>query len=38
VKGNAVVSLARANKLGINISSSVLLSAEVIEKFEWDRK
>jgi len=38
VKGNAVVSLARANKLGMSISSSVLLSAEVIEKFEWDRK
>src|SRR5262245_57478486 len=38
VKGNPVVSLPRTNKLGINISSSVLLTAEVIEKFEWDRK
>jgi len=37
VKGRAVISLARANKLGIKIKSGVLLSAEVIEKFEWDR-
>lgn len=37
-KGRAVISLARANQLGIKIKSGVLLSAEVIEKFEWDRK
>ncbi|QQS55813.1 MAG: hypothetical protein IPM89_06040 [Candidatus Competibacteraceae bacterium] len=37
VKGRAVVSLARANKLGIKMKSGVLLSAEVIEKFEWDQ-
>lgn len=37
VKGRAVISLARANKLGIKIKSGVLLSAEVIEKFEWDK-
>lgn len=37
VKGHPVISLARANKLGIKIKSSVLLAAEVIEKFEWDR-
>ncbi|MFO1372321.1 MAG: ABC transporter substrate binding protein [Candidatus Competibacteraceae bacterium] len=37
VKGHALISLARANKLGIKIKSGVLLSAEVIEKFEWDK-
>lgn len=37
LKGRAVISLARANKLGIKIKSGVLLSAEVIEKFEWDK-
>lgn len=37
VKGHAVVSLARANKLGIKIKSGVLLSAEVIKKFDWDQ-
>jgi ABC-type uncharacterized transport system substrate-binding protein len=36
VKGNPVVSLARANKLGLKVKSSVLLSAEVISKFDWD--
>jgi len=38
VKGTPVLSLARANKLGLKVKSSVLLSAEVIEKFEWDKQ
>lgn len=38
VKGLPVISLARANKLGLKVKSGVLLSAEVIEKFEWDKK
>jgi len=37
-KGIPVISLARANKLGLKVKSSVLLSADVIEKFEWEKK
>jgi ABC-type uncharacterized transport system substrate-binding protein len=37
-RGLPVISLARAQKLGIKVKSSILLSAEVIEKFEWERK
>jgi ABC-type uncharacterized transport system substrate-binding protein len=37
-KGIPVISLARANKLGLKVKSSVLLSAEVIERFEWEQK
>ena len=36
VKGEPVISLARANKLGITIKSSTLLSAQIIEQFAWD--
>ncbi len=36
-KGLPVVSLARARKLGIRLDSDVLLSAEVIQRFEWDQ-
>jgi len=36
VKGEPVISLARANKLGLKISSDILLSAKVIKKFEWE--
>lgn len=35
-KGLPVVSLARAKRLGIPIHSEVLLSAEVVTRFEWD--
>ncbi len=35
-KGLPVVSLARAKRLGIPIRSEVLLSAEVVTRFEWD--
>ncbi len=35
-KGLPVVSLARARRLGIPIHSDVLLSAEVVTRFEWD--
>lgn len=37
VKGEPVVSLARAKKLGIKIKTGILLSAEVIEKFGWEK-
>jgi ABC-type uncharacterized transport system substrate-binding protein len=37
VKGQPVVSLARANKLGIKIPSTILLTAEVVGEFEWEK-
>ena len=37
VKGEPVLSLARAKKLGLKVRTSVLLTAEVIEKFEWEK-
>jgi ABC-type uncharacterized transport system substrate-binding protein len=37
LKGYPIVSLARANKLGIRIKSKVLLTAKVIQHFEWDQ-
>jgi ABC-type uncharacterized transport system substrate-binding protein len=37
VKGNPAVSLARANKLGIKVKSGLLLSAEVVAKFDWEK-
>ena len=36
VHGKPVVSLARAKALGVRIPSSVLLSSEVIETYEWN--
>jgi hypothetical protein len=38
VKGTPVISLARANRLGIKVKSGMLLSAEVIEQFDWDKQ
>ncbi|HEX9874489.1 MAG TPA: ABC transporter substrate binding protein [Deferrimonas sp.] len=38
VKGNPVISLSRANKLGIRVKSGILLAAEVIQGFEWEKK
>jgi ABC-type uncharacterized transport system substrate-binding protein len=37
VKGEAVISLARANSLGIKIKSGILLTVEVVEKFSWEK-
>ena len=37
VKGEVVISLARAKRLGIKINSSILLTAEVVEKFAWEK-
>ena len=37
VKGLPVISLARAHKLGLRPTTGVLLSAEIIQKFEWDK-
>jgi ABC-type uncharacterized transport system substrate-binding protein len=37
VRGLPVISLARANRLGLRPTTGVLLSAEVIQKFEWER-
>lgn len=36
LKGELIISLARANKLGLQIDSSILLTAEVLTKFEWE--
>jgi ABC-type uncharacterized transport system substrate-binding protein len=36
-RGVPVISLARARRLGIDVSSTLLLSAQVIEAFEWER-
>lgn len=36
-KGEPVISLARANKLGLKIKSGVLLAAEVVEEFKWEK-
>jgi ABC-type uncharacterized transport system substrate-binding protein len=38
VKGVPMISLARANRLGLKLKSSVLLSAQVLEKFKWENK
>lgn len=38
VKGLPVISLARAHKLGLRPTTGVLLSAEIIQKFEWDKQ
>ena len=35
-KGLPVISLARAKILGLNLDAELLLTAEVIQKFEWD--
>jgi ABC-type uncharacterized transport system substrate-binding protein len=37
-KGTPVISLARANKLGLRVHSDILLSAQVITRFDWDAK
>lgn len=37
VKGAPVISLARANKLGIKVKSGLLLSTEVVQRFEWEK-
>jgi len=36
-KGTPAISLARANRLGIRVKSSTLLSAEIVDKFEWEK-
>jgi ABC-type uncharacterized transport system substrate-binding protein len=37
-KGQPVINLARAKDLGVNITSSLLLSAKIYEKFSWEPK
>lgn len=36
-KGEPVVSLARARKLGIHLKSDILLTNKIIEEFEWEK-
>jgi ABC-type uncharacterized transport system substrate-binding protein len=36
-RGQPVVSLARARRLGLQVRSSVLLSSEVVNAFEWEQ-
>ncbi|EKD35547.1 MAG: hypothetical protein ACD_75C01862G0004 [uncultured bacterium] len=38
VKGEPMISLARADRLGIKIRTTTLLSTQVIEKFEWEQQ
>ena len=38
IKGRPRLSLARAKTLGLKIKSSLLLSAEIIPKFAWEKK
>ncbi len=37
VKGEPVISLARANRLGIKIRTGILLTVNVITKFKWEK-
>ena len=36
VKGEPLISLARANQLGIKVKSSVLLSSQVVKEYYWE--
>jgi ABC-type uncharacterized transport system substrate-binding protein len=36
IKGEPVISLARAKKLGLSIDSEILLAADIVEKFSWE--
>ena len=38
VKGAPVISLARANALGIKLKSGLLLSSQIVTKYDWDKK
>jgi ABC-type uncharacterized transport system substrate-binding protein len=38
VKGEPVVNLARANKLGLKIDSEILLAADVVNTFSWQEE
>ena len=38
IKGQPVLSLARAKKLGIQIKSTILLTAGVVKQFEWEKQ
>lgn len=38
VKGLPVISLSRAQKLGLRPNTSVLLSSEVVQQFEWEKE
>jgi len=37
LKGQPIINLARAKRLGIKIKSRLLLTAQVVEKFEWEK-
>jgi len=38
IKGQPIISLARARKLGINVKSNILLTVKVVEKFAWSEQ
>ena len=38
IKGQPFINLERAKKLGIGIKSKLLLTAKVVQKFEWENK
>ncbi len=37
IKGEPIISLARAKRLGIRISSDLLLTATVVTEFQWEQ-
>lgn len=37
LKGQPILSLARAKKLGISVKTTILLTAKVVEKFDWEK-
>jgi ABC-type uncharacterized transport system substrate-binding protein len=37
-KSSPIISLARANKLGLRVNSTLLLSTRVVTEFPWDKK
>jgi ABC-type uncharacterized transport system substrate-binding protein len=36
IKGQPIISLARARKIGVQVKSSILLTAKVVERFAWE--
>ncbi|MFA5156635.1 MAG: ABC transporter substrate binding protein [Candidatus Omnitrophota bacterium] len=37
IKGEPIISLARAKKLGLRPKSTILLNSEIVNKFEWEK-
>jgi ABC-type uncharacterized transport system substrate-binding protein len=37
IKGQPIISLARAKNLGVEVKTKILLAAKVVEKYEWEK-